>query len=54
MLKELQKLGWEIPGRLKLLRHRFLQVSQINTGISPPWAIRFGDDSNLEEEDDIE
>jgi hypothetical protein len=36
MLKELQKLGWEIPGRLKLLRHRFRHLSGDEIGISPP------------------
>jgi hypothetical protein len=35
MLKELRKLGWVIPGRLHLLRHRFTQQGYGKIGIEP-------------------
>ena len=48
MIKELQKLSWKTPGRLKLLRDRFLHLSDRRTGIGLPAAIRAEDDSSPE------
>ena len=36
MLKELRGLGWEIPGRLVLLRNRFRHLVYYEIGIRPP------------------
>jgi hypothetical protein len=50
MLKELQKLGWKVPGRLHLLRYRFRYVEWTEIDdIRRPSAIRTADNSSLEE-----